>query len=135
MINRFFKDLFEADQVVRIAGLFLAATLVWQTVKVVQKNYNLQLQVDRLKDEIAILQLQNERYEYDIEYLKTKEYQELAARAKFNKKAAGEHVVALSKKEPIDPLPVEDQARLEPKPQYQENLEQWLYFLLKKEPS
>ena len=132
---RFFKDLFETNQIVRVVGIFLAITLIWQTSKVVQKNYSLQLQVNRLNDEVAILELQNQRYKYDIEYLETAEHQELAAREKFNKKAPGERIVALTKRAPADPLLPDEQAKLESKPQYQENFQQWLYFLFNKEPS
>lgn len=134
-MRRIFRNLFETNQIVRIVGIVIAASLIWQTVKVVQRNYTLQGQVDRLEDEVAVLELQNQRLKYDIEYYKTDEYLELAARKEFNKRASGERVVALSKDDAIDvPLP-EDRIDTLVKPQYQENFEQWLFFLFKIEPS
>lgn len=134
-MSKSWRNLFELNQIVQVFGVVIAASLILNTVKVVQKNYGLQTQVDKLTDEIAILELQNQQLKYDIEYYKTDEYLELAAREKFNKKAAGERVVALPKDDLTDPLPPEEQAKLEPRPQYQENLEQWLYFLFGREPS
>lgn len=134
-MRRLFKNLFEVNQIVRIVGIVIAISLIWQTVKVVQRNYTLQAQVDRLEDEVAVLELQNQRLKYDIEYFKTDEYLELAARKEFNKRASGESVVALSKDDATDPPLPEDRVDTLPKSQYQENFEQWLYFLFRIEPS
>lgn len=129
------RNLFELNQIVQVVGILIAVSLIWNTIGVVQKNYGLQAQVDKLENEIAILELQNQQLKYDIEYYQTDEYLELEAREKFNKKAPGERVVALSDNDLKDPLPEEEQAELIPKPQYEQNLEQWLYFLFGKEPS
>lgn len=134
-MRRILKNIFETNQIVRIFGIVIAASLVWQTVKVVQRNYTLQQQVDRLSDEVAVLQLQNDQLKFDIEYYKTDEYLELAARKEFNKRGAGERVVALSKDDVSDPSLPEDQANTLTKPQYQANLDEWLFFLFKIEPS
>jgi len=134
-MSKSWRNLFEQNQIVQVFGVVIAVSLIWNTVKVVQKNYGLQAQVDKLSDEISILELQNQQLQYDIGYFKTDEYLELAAREKFNKRADGERVIALPKDDPSDPLPPEEQAKLIPKPQYQENLEQWLYFLFGREPS
>jgi len=132
---KFLRNLFETNQIVRIVGIVLAMSLIWQTVKVVQRNYSLQQQVDRLRDEVAILELQNQRLKFDIDYFKTDEYLELAARQEFDKRAPGERVLALSQEDAVDqPLP-EDRANSPTKSKYQQNFEQWLYFLFKIEPS
>ena len=134
-MTKSWKNIFELNQIVQVFGILIAISLIWNTIGVVQKNYGLQAQVDKLVDEIAILELKNQQLNYDIEYFKTDEYLELAAREKFNKKAPGERVVALPPSDIADPLPEEEQAKLIPKPQYEENLGQWLYFLFGKEPS
>ena len=134
-MTKSWRNIFELNQIVQIFGILIAMSLIWNTVKVVQKNYGLQSQVDKLNDEIAILELQNQQLKYDIEYYKTDDYLELAAREKFNKKAPGERVVVLPAKDISDPPTAEEQAKLTPKPQYKENLEQWLYFLFGQEPS
>jgi hypothetical protein len=134
-MQKFFKNLFETNQIVRIVGIVIALSLIWQTVKVVQRNYSLQQQVDRLRDEVAILELQNQRLKFDIEYFKTDDYLELATRQEFDKRAPDERVLALSQEDVIDqPLP-ENRATAPAKSRYQQNFEQWLYFLFKIEPS
>ena len=134
-MSKSWKNIFELNQIVQVFGILIAISLIWNTIGVVQKNYGLQAQVDKLEDEIAILELQNQQLKYDIEYFKTDEYLELAAREKFNKKAPGERVVALPENDTPDPLTEEEQAELKAKPQHVENLEQWLYFLFDREPS
>jgi len=139
-MKNYLKNIFSLNQLVFVLGLVVALSLIWNTSKVVQRNYNLQKQVDTLNDQIAILQLENEQLGYDIEYYKTPEYLELAAREKFNKKAPGEHVVAL-RENAISPSANDNSSETTqkttktPKPQYQENLEEWLYFLFGREPS
>lgn len=129
------QKLFEPNQIVQVVGIVICISLVWNTVKVVQKNYGLQAQVDKLKTEIEILELENQNLTYNIAYFNTDEFLELAAREKFNQKAPGERVVALPKDDAVYTSP-EDEAESEvQKPQYKENLEQWLYFLFKQEPS
>lgn len=130
------RQIFELNQIVRIVGIVIALSLVWNTVLVVQKNYGLQAQVDDLKSEIELLELENENLRYSIAYYKTDEFLELAAREQFNQKAPGERVVALPEEDAVYLTPEEKEAnQAEPKPQYQENLDQWLYFLFKQEPS
>lgn len=130
------RNVFESQQLVQLVGFVMIVSLLWQTVRVVQKNYGLQQQVDKLNDEIAILELQNDRLRYNIEYYKTDAYLELAAREQFNKKAPGETVLVLDKDDPVDPPKPEEiqRAANKDKPQYQQNLEQWLYFLFGWEP-
>jgi cell division protein FtsB len=134
MQNRL-KNIFELNQIVQVVGIIVAMSLIYNTVRVVQKNYGLQQQVDRLKDEIAIIELENQQFKYNIEYYKTDAYLELAAREKFNKKAPGERVVALPKIDYPDQIKTEAEQKQELKPQYQSNLDQWLYFLFGREPS
>lgn len=129
------RNLFELNQVVQIFAVLVAVSLIFNTVKVVQKNFGLQAQVDKLKDEITILELRNQQLKYDIEYYKTDEYLELAARQKFNKKATGERVVALPDNDLADPDLESEESNHASLPQYQENFQQWLYFLFGKEPS
>lgn len=134
MNKKSWRNIFELNQIVQVVGIVIAMSLAWNTVKVAQKNYGLQQQVDKLANEIAILELQNQQLKYNIEYFETDEYLELAAREKFNKKAPGEHVVALSRDDPVDTLEESVVNGSKVKPVYQENLDQWFYFLFGWEP-
>lgn len=82
--------------------LILAMSLTWNTVKVIQRNFELQQEVNQLSSEIELLELQNQNAKYEIEYFKTDAYLELAAREKFQKAAPGETVVNLPKDTSIE---------------------------------
>jgi cell division protein FtsB len=127
MKKSFWRTLFETNQIVQIVGLVIVAFLVWGTVGVVQRNYKLQQQVDRLNDEIAILELENQQLQYNIEYYQTDEYLELSARELFNKKAPGERVIALPKNDPPAENTTTDPSELQT--ESQSNFQQWLDFL------
>lgn len=73
-------------------ALVTALILGISTVRVIAGNWALQQEIATLQSEVELLQAQNERLSYDIEYYKTDEYLEQAARQKLNLKAAGENV-------------------------------------------
>ena len=115
----------------------LAFFITWKTVQVVLDNYTLQKKVNDLKDQIAVLQLENEQLAFSNEYYKTDSYLELAARGKFNKKAPGERVIYVPRyemKEENRPTAPADNSS-DNKTEREKNIEQWLYFLFGKEPS
>ena len=91
MLNRL-KQIFELNQIVRIVGILVSVTLIYNTVLTVRKNYALEQKVQDLREKIELLELKNKQVELKIAYLKTDEFLELAAREKFNKKASGESV-------------------------------------------
>jgi len=120
------KKLVESAQFSVIIAAIIALSLIWSTVKAVQKNYELQGQVDNLEDQISILELENENLKLGIEYYKTDTYLELEARQKFNKAGDGESVLLLPKD---GDGPQDDQNASGQNEQERSNLEQWKYFL------
>ena len=90
------KKYFSFNDILLLAALVLALSLGWNTVTAMQRNYRLQQKYDQLKAEVELEQLQNENLKYNIAYLKTNDYLELAARDKFNKALPGETLVYLS---------------------------------------
>ena len=114
-------------------GLFLvvAVSLMLNTVKVVQRNYELQQDVDVLADEVALVEVQNQNLKYNIEYYKTDSFLEVEAKQRFNLAEKGEKVILLPKDGDADPDELNDtfQEPTEPRPQYQENFEKWMIFL------
>jgi cell division protein FtsB len=134
MKNFNWKNLFESQPLVQVVGVVIIVSLLWQTAQTVQKNYSLQQQVDKLSDEIAVLQLRNQQLKYRIDYYKTDEYLEVAVRDSLGLRAAGETVLALSQDDPPDPPTLAELAAQQDKPQYEENLDQWFYFLFHREP-
>ena len=89
------KKIFGFNDLLLIGALLVAMVLGWNTVTAMQKNYRLQQKYDALKAEVELNELQNQNLKYTIAYLKTEDYQELAAREKFNKAFSGENMVYL----------------------------------------
>ena len=127
---------FNRRNLVNLVALAIIIYLAVITMQVISKNFKLQQEVDSLNDEIEFLTLKNQELEYQIAYFGTDSFADKEARDKLGLRAPGEQVVILSNKVPSlvagsdqiyeDGLSV--QAALS-------NLEQWLYFLIKKEPS
>lgn len=119
-----------------VTGLFLvvALSLAFNTVKVVLRNYELQQEVDTLADEVSLIELRNQNLRYNIEYYKTDAFLETEAKRRLNLAAPGEKVVLLPKDGDIEAEDALEQAQeeAEPKPQYQENFENWMIFLFGK---
>lgn len=131
------KQLFTLNNLLYLLAVALAFFIVWKTVDVVLENYALQKKVDDLENEVAVLELENEKLVFNNEYYKTDSYLELAARDKFNKKAPGERVIYV----PIYEAPVEAESdtpeneATDDKSEREKNIDQWLYFLFGREPS
>lgn len=97
MIGRITKY-FGSNDLILVGALVIALGLVWNTIGVMQRNYYLQQKFNKLTAEVELQKIENQNLEYNINYLKTDEYLEVAARAKFNKASPGETMVYLPKK-------------------------------------
>ncbi len=86
---------FGFNDLLLIGALLVALALVWNTVSAMQRNYYLQQKFDKLQAEVDLLEVENQNLGYNINYLKTDSYLELAAREKFSKAASGETLVYL----------------------------------------
>lgn len=124
----------------RFVGLlligFIGVSVFWNGAKIIQQNFELARKVEAVRQENALIDLENKNKEYQNKFLATDEYAELTARRIFGKAAEGEKVYIVPKdvalKELVTPMEapeVKGAARSE-KPAYQKNLEAWLgvYF-------
>lgn len=84
-----------SNDLILLLALVIAAALAWNTVVAMQKNYRLQQKFNRLTAEVELQEIENQNLKYQIAYLKTDAFLELAARDKFNKAAPGETLVYL----------------------------------------
>ncbi len=116
-----------------VTGLFLivAISLMFNTLKVIQRNYELQQQVDQLTDEVGLIKVQNQNLKFNIEYYKTDAYLEVEAKRRFNLAESGEKVVLLPKDGDLEPEVLETtiESIQESRPVHQENFEKWMTFL------
>ncbi len=90
-----FRKYVSTNDLTLVLALVIAAALVWNTVVAMQKNYRLQQKYNRLTAEVELQEIENQNLKYQIAYLKTDAFLELAARDKFNKAAPGETMVYL----------------------------------------
>ena len=128
------EEIFTLNTLLYAVALVIALSLSWNTIKVIERNYSLEQEVDSLEEEVAILQLENQNLKFNIEYFKTDDYLEVAAKEEFNKRAPGEHVAVFEKDE-FQPTQTSltQQATTrqgdEQAPDYQENFNAWWDFL------
>lgn len=137
MLNNFHKYLSFNDFML-LGALLVALGLSWNTVTAMQRNYRLQQKYDQLQAEVELLDLQNQNLKYNIAYLKTNDYLELAARDKFSKSLPGENLVYLPGNSEANRAPVAKNTVQKAKPEstgWQANLQAWWKFLRGKQPS
>lgn len=127
---------------IRNIGLYIFGIVVvaiaWSGAKTVQNNYELQKKIAALKQENAVIYLQNSNTYLQNQYYKTDEYLELSARQNLGLAAPGEQVKLVPKDTAlkyIDPKLGQVQSNNEQKaadkrPGYVKNLEAWRDFLL-----
>lgn len=121
-----------SNDLILILALVIAGALVWNTVIAMQRNYRLQQKYERLRAEVELQELENQNLKYQIAYLKTDAFLELAARDKFSKAAPGETLVYLpgSGEENRQAVATAKQVKqAEKKTGWRGNLEAWWQFL------
>lgn len=80
---------------VMLLALVITVTWAWGTVQAIRNNFMLQQQVDTLKEQNALYDLQNQTLRYQQRYYQTDEYLELSARERLNKAMPDEKVLIL----------------------------------------
>jgi len=124
-----------------IFGLVVVA-IAWSGAKTVQNNYALQKQISTLKQQNAVLELQNDNTALQNKYYQTDQYLELSARQNLGLAAPGEQVLIVPKitaMSYIDPDLAKtarpDSTAPDKRPGYVRNLEAWRDFLLGRKAS
>ena len=128
---------------IRNIGLYVFGVIVlamtWSGIKTVQTNYELQKQINTLKGQNAVIQLQNQNAALQNQFLRTDQYLELAARQNLGLAAPGEKIMLVPKNVAMKYV---DQSLLpasavsinttssDKRSKYAQNLEDWRDFLL-----
>jgi cell division protein FtsL len=108
-----------------LIGLAMVAYLGVLVFQIVQHNYELSRQIDKLQDQITHLQTDNQQLGYEVQYYKTGSFQEKEARSKFGLSAPGESVIVL----PKQVAHASDDGAAKPAKPRQSNFLQWWHFL------
>ncbi len=88
------------NNVVMAVALMIAAGWVWGSLGVMQRNYNLQKEVDYKAQQLQLAQIETMNLQLEQRYYKTNEYQELAARESLGLALPGEKVLILPNNSP-----------------------------------
>lgn len=108
-------------------GLLIAVSWVWGTVGTLNRNFQLQQQVDQLDQQIELSKLQNQNLSYQKNYYSSSEYLELSARELLGKVAPGEKIIILP-----DSSNITDKTTSAPKTpvstEKPSNFTQWIQF-------
>ena len=88
------RDIRRLGLMVFVAILLL---MTWSGIKVVERNYALQKQINELQQEVEVSKLQNDTLRLSNDYYKTDTYLELSARQNFGLAMPGETEVLIPK--------------------------------------
>jgi hypothetical protein len=83
------------NNVVILVAFLIAASWVWGSLGMMQRNYNLQKEVDIKKRQLELVELQRDNLDLQRRYYQTAEYQELAVRESLGLVRPGEKVLVL----------------------------------------
>lgn len=125
----------------RVLGLLVFGVIVilvtLSGLKVLQTNFELEKKITQLKQREAVQALENENLKLKNKYLESDHYLELTARRQFSKGAPGEKLYLVPRStalarttEPPQPAVQSSQTQQKPKSKQQQNLDDWLNFLL-----
>jgi hypothetical protein len=83
------------NNVVIVVAFLIAASWVWGSLTMMQRNYNLQKEVDYKKRQLELVELQRDNLDLQKRYYQTEEYQELSVRESLGLVRPGEKVLIL----------------------------------------
>jgi hypothetical protein len=120
---------FTLNNLVIAVAFLIAAGWVWGSLGVMQRNYDLQKELDYKKRQLQLAELQTSSLELEGRYYRTQEYQELAVRQHLGLVLPGESVLVL----PPNTQAAKDADKVvqttTPVPVQTSNFNQWMNFL------
>lgn len=83
------------NNVVLAVAAVIAISWAWSSVQAVQRNYQLQRDVDDKRRQLALMELQTDTLAFEQRYYKSREYQSLEAKRRLGLAEPGEKVLVL----------------------------------------
>lgn len=83
------------NNIVLAVAALIAVSWAWSSVQAVQRNYQLQREVDDKRRQQSLMELQTETLAYEQRYYKSREYQTLEAKRRLGLAEPGEKVLVL----------------------------------------
>ena len=135
--SRRLNKIFDPRNIGLYIFLLIVFAIVWSGVKTLQTNYELQKKISLLKQQNAVIDLQNQNTALQNQYFSTDQYLDLAARQDLGLAGPGEQVFLVPKATAlkyIDPklFPTDKSSSVgnDNRSTYVKNLEDWRDFLL-----
>jgi cell division protein FtsB len=117
------------NNVVIVFAFLIAASWVWGSLGMMQRNYGLQKEVDVKKRQLELVELQRDNLDLQKRYFQTTEYQELAARESLGLVRPGEKVLILPENSQTAKDADTTSSDVTTPVIQTSNLEQWVNFL------
>ena len=117
------------NNVVIAAAFLIAASWVWGSLSVMQRNYSLQKEVDLKQRQLQLTKLQRDSAELQQKYYQTDEYKELAVRDTLGLVMPGEKLLILPKNTAAANAADAPTQQVVVATEAEPNLQQWLNFL------
>ncbi len=128
-IYRIKHDFLTLNNVIIALAAIVALGWVWGSLGVMQRNYTLQQTLDRKEQEEELAKLETQNLRLEQQYFKTKEYQELAVRARLGKGLPGEKVLIVPRQDETTTAKPSTNNRPVVRTAPPSNFEQWIDFL------
>ena len=123
-------DYLTLNNVVVVVALLIAASWAWGSVDVMQRNYDLQKEVDGKAREQKLLELETTTLTFEQRYYKSDEYKELAVRERLGLAKPGEKVLVLPANTPAAVQADDLVLQREPgRTEQPSNFQQWMNFI------
>ena len=118
------------NNVVIAVAVLIGAGWTWGSVGMMQRNFDLQKDVDSKAQQLRLVELQTQNLAYEQRYYKSAEYQELAVRARLGLARPGEKAIILppnsEEAKNADALLMKHTIRTV---ETTDNVQQWMNFL------
>lgn len=126
---------FSSGDLVPLGVLLVALALAWNTVLAMQRNYRLEQRYKQLTAEVELLEIENQNTKYMIEYTKSDDYRELAARSKLGKAFNGESLIHINGKNisAKEPEPQKQVIAKKESTGWRSNLQAWWHFFARQD--
>ena len=123
-------DYLTIENVVLVVAVVMCLSWTYQSIAAMSRNWELTEKLNAERKNLELLEIEVETAELENEYLKSDEYQELAARRLLDKKLPGENMVSMPENSEVaknkhkitEVVVVNESAELN-------NFEKWLQFL------
>ena len=137
--NSIFKSVIDTKNLGLYALAIIALSVTWSSIKIINKNYELEKQISQLQQQVEVQEQLNKNQKLKNEYFKTDAFLDLASRKYFGKAAPGEKLIVVPKEvaaKYVHPEPAavtETTKTVSSSSKFIQNWQGWIDFFLRKD--